>query len=339
LLRNLHVHVLYVVDDDAGLLVLNGLREGRGSSHAGCRVGDHGGGYSCGVGSGRVGILGSRARARHGGLGSRCSASRRGGRDSGRDESRAGRAGGSRAERSSAGDLRNDPRGGLVGVELEVVEVISNNVSSGANWVSACAVVAENGSVAVEEREVCGTARVGLLVGAIEDVVGLVGSVHDVAPEESGSDGLAGGRGVVDTGGDLGATTRSTENVADNVSTLRVAVDYDVGARALLVESGDLSDTVACTLSDLSAVVGSESDIVLDLDVVAGLALGSQLGAGGIAERRCATIVVRGIIAASHEDDYIGTSCVELGSSGLGGSEGRESANGEGLTDERHIKY
>jgi hypothetical protein len=216
--------------------------------------------------------------------------------------------------------------------------MVGDDTATSTNWVASSAVVAEDRSVTVEEREVSGFARVGLLAGAVEDVVGLVGSVHDIAPEESGSDGLASGRGVVDTIGHLGAATGSTENVTHDVSALGVAVDHDVGAWALLVEGSDLSNTVASTLSDLSAVVGSKSDVVLDLDVVASLALGGQLGTGGIAEGRCATVVVRGIVAASHEDDYIGTGCVELRRSSLGSSEGGKGANGESLTDERHIK-
>ena len=352
LVHGLCVDVLDVIDDNASLFVLRRLGEGRGSSNAG-RVGRSVSDHSCRGAAGRIGgsrvaagrvDSGRRARSRGGGssfLGGRGS-SGRGGRSSGRggrDDGRAGGAGRSSAERCGSVNLANDPRGSLLGVELEVVEVFGYDTAASADWVAGSAVVTEDRRVAVEKREVSGAARVGLLAGAIEYVVGLVGGVHDVAPEERGSDGLASGRGVVDAVGDFCAATGSTENVTHNVSALRVAVDHDVGAWALLVEGSDLSDTVASTLSDLRAVVGSESNIVLDLNVVAGFALSSQLGAGGIAEGRCATVVVGGIVATSHEDDYIGTGCIELGSCSLGGSEGREGANGEGVTDERHIKY
>jgi hypothetical protein len=110
-----------------------------------------------------------------------------------------------------------------------------------------------------------------------------------------------------------------------------------VGAGALLVEGRDLSDAVLGALVDLVAVVGAVCGIELDIYVVAGLALGRHLAAGGLDEGESTAVVVRGIVAASHEDDYIGAGGVQLGGSGaLGGDEGRESAKGEGVADERH---
>jgi hypothetical protein len=214
--------------------------------------------------------------------------------------------------------------------------VVSNHRSASADWVTSSAVVAEERSVTAETREVVSTAGILLQGGTVEDVVGLVGSVHDIAPEERGTNGLSGGRCIVETGRDKGAATRSTENVTNNVSTLRVAVDDNVCARALLVKGSDLRNAIAGTLSNLSAVVGTKSDIVLDVDVVAGLALGSELAASGLDEGEGATIVVWRIVTASHEDDYIGAWCLELGRSDLGGGKCRESANGESLTDGRH---
>jgi hypothetical protein len=214
--------------------------------------------------------------------------------------------------------------------------VLRNDGSVSADWVTSSAVVAEERSVAAETGEVVGAAGVLLLGGTVEDVVGLVGSVHDIAPEECGTNGLTGGRCVVEAGRDKGAATRSAENVTNDVSTLRVAVDYNVCARTLLVESGDLRNAVSGTLGDLVAVVGTKSDIELDVDVVAGLALGSELAAGGLDEGEGAAIVVRRIVTASHEDDYIGTWSLELRRSDLSGGERRESANGESLADGRH---
>ena len=214
--------------------------------------------------------------------------------------------------------------------------MVGNDGSASADWVTSSAVVAKERSVAAETGEVVGAAGVLLQGGTVEDVVGLVGSVHDIAPEECGTNGLASGRCIVETGRDKGAATRSAENVTNNVSTLRVAVDYNVCARALLVESSDLRNAVAGTLSDLVAVVGTKSDVVLDVDVVAGLALGSELAAGGLDEGKGAAIVVRCIVTTSHEDDYIGTWSLELRRSDLSRGERRESSNGESLTDGRH---
>jgi hypothetical protein len=120
------------------------------------------------------------------------------------------------------------------------------------------------------------------------------------------------------------------------VSTLRVAVDYNVSARALGIEVGDLRDTVASTLSNLVAVVCTLGYVELDVDVVASLALSSELRAGRVEEGCGTAVMVRGIVAASHEDDYIGTCCVELSWGSLRGGKSSESANGDGVTDEGH---
>jgi hypothetical protein len=108
-----------------------------------------------------------------------------------------------------------------------------------------------------------------------------------------------------------------------------------VGARALGIVVGDLGDTVAGTLSNLGAVVCALGDVELDVHVVAGLALGGELGAGCIKERGGTAIMVRGVVTTSHVDDYIDTWCVELGGS-LRGGESSEGANGDGVADEGH---
>lgn len=146
---------------------------------------------------------------------------------------------------------------------------------------------------------------------------------------------FAGSRVAVKASGDESAATRSTKDITNNVGTLRVAVDNDVSARALGVVGSDLRDTVAGTLSNLGAVVSTKGDIELDVHVVARLALSSELGAGGINEGGGTAIMVRGIVATSHEDGYIDTWCVELGSS-LSSGEGGSSAKGDGVADERH---
>ena len=78
-------------------------------------------------------------------------------------------------------------------------------------------------------------------------------------------------RGRVETSGELGASTRSSKDISHNPGTLRVAIEDEVRARALLVESSDLGQTVADTLANLFAVVAAVREY--NLNVVAGLAL------------------------------------------------------------------
>ena len=78
-------------------------------------------------------------------------------------------------------------------------------------------------------------------------------------------------RGRIQTSGDLGAATRSSKGISHNPGALRVAVEDEVRARALLVESSDLGQTVADTLANLFAVVAAVREY--NLNVVAGLAL------------------------------------------------------------------
>jgi hypothetical protein len=121
------------------------------------------------------------------------------------------------------------------------------------------------------------------------------------------------------------------------MSSLRVPIDHNVRARALLVEGGDLRDTIASTLGKLATVVSTKGNIELDVNVVAALALSSQLAAGSLDKGKCATIMVWGVVATSHEDDYIGASCIELWGNSLRSSESGEGAEGDGVADaERH---
>lgn len=135
------------------------------------------------------------------------------------------------------------------------------------------------------------------------------------------------------------ASTRSTQDVTNNMGTLRVTVDNDVGARALSIEGSDLGDAVAGSLSNLVAVGSTESDVELDVDVVTALTLGGEFAAGCLDEGESAAIMVRRIISTGHEDDYIGTRSIELRRS-LSGGEGGQSAQGESISDtERRHDY
>jgi hypothetical protein len=146
---------------------------------------------------------------------------------------------------------------------------------------------------------------------------------------------LAGSRVAVQTAGDESAATGSTEDITSNVGTLGVTIHNDVCARALGVVVGDLRDTVAGTLSNLGTVVRALGNVELDVHVVARLALCGELGAGCVKERGGTSIMVRSVVATSHEDGYIDTRCVELGGS-LRGGESSEGANGDCVADEGH---
>jgi hypothetical protein len=145
-------------------------------------------------------------------------------------------------------------------------------------------------------------------------------------------------RGVVQTRGNLGASTRSTEDISGNPGTLREAVEDEVRARALLVESSDLGLTVADSLSNLGAEVAVHHSLEHNLDEVAGLALSPQLAARRVDEGEGTAVLVRRIVTAGHEDNSIGAGSVELGGSGsLSDSDGGDSAERKSVADDgRH---
>lgn len=101
------------------------------------------------------------------------------------------------------------------------------------------------------------------------------------------------------------------------MGSLRVAINHYVCARTLLVEGGNLRDTIAGSLCHLSAVVSTEGNVELDINVIARFALSNQLATGCLDKRKGASIMIRSVVTASHEDDYIGAGCVQLGWRGL----------------------
>lgn len=151
--------------------------------------------------------------------------------------------------------------------------------------------------------------------------------------------GLAGGRSAVQAVGHKRAATRSTKHITDDVCALGVAIDDNVRARALLLERSNLRDAVAGALCNLGAVVSAERDVELDVHVVASLALGRQLAARGLDKGERPPVVVRRIVAAGHEDDYIGAGSVELGRRGLRRGEGGEGAQSERVADAEGHHY
>jgi hypothetical protein len=147
-------------------------------------------------------------------------------------------------------------------------------------------------------------------------------------------------RVAVQTGGDLGASTRSSKDISGDPGALREAVEDDVRARALLVESNDLGLTVADTSTNLSAEVAVHHGLELNLDEVAGLALSPQLAARSVDEGEGTAVLVRRIVTAGHEDNGIGTGSVELGGrtrNCLSDGDGGDSAERESVADDgRH---
>jgi hypothetical protein len=185
LFSDLNVLVLNLIDHDARVgRVGFGRGEGRRSNNSRGRVCRRAGRRWCGCGGGGYDngrrSRGCNRRSGRSGVGGSSGA----GGNSGAGSSRGAR---SRAQRRGAVDLRDNPRRGVVGVKLKVVQVVGNGASAGANWVASCAVGAENRCITVETGKVFGLAAVGLLACAVKYVVGLVGSVHNITPEESGT--------------------------------------------------------------------------------------------------------------------------------------------------------
>lgn len=182
----LHVNVLDLDRSNALRLVRVGLRERSRSNHRGRissrRRRSRERSNRAGRRSRRRNNTPRRRRSR-----SRRSVTNRRGNNS-RRRARRRRRRRSRTQRRSISNLRHNPRRRLVSVQLEVVQVLSNVGAVGTYWVAGSAVRTENRGVAVETGEVVGAAGVLLQTRAVEDVVGLVGGVHDVAPEESGGD-------------------------------------------------------------------------------------------------------------------------------------------------------
>jgi hypothetical protein len=63
--------------------------------------------------------------------------------------------------------------------------VLVDVLATGADWVTSSAVRAEYRGVAVQAGKVFSVARSRALVGTIENIVRLVGSMPDITPEES----------------------------------------------------------------------------------------------------------------------------------------------------------
>jgi hypothetical protein len=65
--------------------------------------------------------------------------------------------------------------------------VVFNNTAPSANRIACCAIRAKHRGISIEVCEVLGRAWVHFLVGAVEDIVGLVGGVANIAPKKGSS--------------------------------------------------------------------------------------------------------------------------------------------------------
>jgi hypothetical protein len=178
-----------------------------------------------------------------------------------RDEGAARGDNGAGSDNIGSGDLALDPLGGNVAVEVEVVQVVGNNVTTGADRVLSDTVVVVLGSPGGKVGQLVGRAREDAVEGsAAELVVGLVASVSGVAEGEDSNNLLAELRVDVKVGGRNGhavleeSTASTTNDVADDLGTLRVTADDQLGVGAASAVGVELSNTVGNTLVDGLAV-------------------------------------------------------------------------------------
>jgi hypothetical protein len=166
-----------------------------------------------------------------------------------------------------------DPTGGIVGVKVEVVEVVVNiegtRAGSSADGVRGIAVRSHDARELVQAVERVGVAGVVAADrGTAEDIVGLVGNVSVVTEEEDSTELVTRAGRRVKTGVGASTDVGSTKNISGNVGTLRVTSQDELGARALLSVGSHLVDTVGIALLDSSAVVAAVSVVEEDILVV-----------------------------------------------------------------------
>jgi hypothetical protein len=167
-----------------------------------------------------------------------------------------------------------DPAGGIVRVEVEVVQVVVDiertRAARSADGVGVVAVRSHDASELVHAVERVGGTRIGgAHIGAVEDIVGLVGNVSGVTEDGNSLELVArAGRGIK-TGVGATAFVRTTKDITSNVGTLRVTGQDKLGGRALLSIGGHLVDTVSVALLDGGAVVTAIGVVELDILIIA----------------------------------------------------------------------
>lgn len=228
-----------------------------------------------------------------------------GGRD--RDESAAGGDNGAGNNNVGSGDLALDPLGGNVAVEVEVVQVVGNNVTTSADGVLSDTVVVVLGSPSGKVGQLVGRAREDAVVGSTAElVVGLVGSVSGVTEGKNSDDLLAELRVDIKVGRGNGhavleeSTASTTDDVSDNLGTLRVTADNQLGVGTASAVGVELSDTVGNTLVDRLAVGCFNRVVEEDIFVVAVL----KTIADGVDELALTTGIGL-VVSLGEEDVYV----------------------------------
>lgn len=180
--------------------------------------------------------------------------------------------------------------------------MVGDNVTTSADGVLGNTVVVVLGSPGGKIGQLVGRAREETVVGSTAQlVVGLVGGVSGVTEGGNGNDLLAelrvdikvrrgNGHAVLEE-----STASTTEDVANNLGTLRVTADDKLGVGAASAVGVELSDTVGNTLIDRLAVRSLNRVVEKDILVIAVL----KAVADGVYELALTTGV--GLVVASIE--------------------------------------
>jgi hypothetical protein len=154
--------------------------------------------------------------------------------------------------------------------------VVGDNVTASADGVLSNTVVVVLGSPGGKVGQLVGRAREDTVVGsAAQLVVGLVGGVSGVTEGGNSNDLLAELRVDIKVGRGNGhavleeSTASTTEDVTNDLGTLRVTADNQLGVGAASAVGVELSDTVGNTLIDGLAVRSLNGVVEKDILVIA----------------------------------------------------------------------
>ena len=154
--------------------------------------------------------------------------------------------------------------------------MVGDNVTTSADGVLSNTVVVVLGSPGGKIGQLVGRTREETVVGSTAElVVGLVGSVSGVTEDSDSDDLLAEIRVDIKVGRGSGhavleeSTASTTNDVADNLSTLGVTADDQLGVGAASVVGVELSNAVGNTLIDRLAVRSLNGVVEEDILVVA----------------------------------------------------------------------
>ena len=154
--------------------------------------------------------------------------------------------------------------------------MVGDNITASADGVLGNTVVVELGGPGGKVGQLVGRAREDTVVGSTAElVVGLVGSVSGVTEDGDSDDLLAEIRVDIKVGRGSGhavleeSTASTTNDVADDLGTLGVTADDQLGVGAASVVGVELSNAVGNTLIDRLAVRSLNGVVEEDILVVA----------------------------------------------------------------------